>query len=197
MASSRVANSERVANLLRRWNRCWRLIRRGAADRWRDPGGAGAQAGSRGRRSALRPISTARRVPPALPQGWPDLPTGMTTDDSAASRSAHDVARILDDPPTTSPPARPDPRRGRVARARAHQAHHHRTSMPTLSSPPAESRQGPPGLAGCGLGACGCRDGGRLGVAASARRLERRPRRAGADHVPQTRSAASRSAGPA
>jgi hypothetical protein len=62
---------------------------------------------------------------------------------------------------------------------------------------PAESRQGPPGLAGRGLGACGCHDGGRLGVGASGRRLERRPWTAGADHVPRTRSAASGSAGPA
>ena len=71
VASSRVANSEQVANLLRRWNRCWRLVRRRAANRWCDPGKAGARAGTRGRRSALRPISTAPRVPPAFPKAGP------------------------------------------------------------------------------------------------------------------------------
>jgi hypothetical protein len=84
-----------------------------------------------------------------------------------------------------------------------------RTSRPRACAPPSnlgcprralhrlKAVKARPAWLAAAWGACGCRDGGRLGVGASGRRLERRPRTAGADHVPRTRSATSGSAGPA
>ena len=53
--------------------------------------------------SAMARLSRPPRVPSAVPQGWSELITGMTTDDPAARPSASEVARILHDLPMTSP----------------------------------------------------------------------------------------------
>jgi eukaryotic-like serine/threonine-protein kinase len=56
--------------------------------------------------SAMARLTRPPRIPPAVPQGWSDLLTGMTSDDPAARPSAREVARILHNPSTMSPPAR-------------------------------------------------------------------------------------------
>jgi eukaryotic-like serine/threonine-protein kinase len=51
--------------------------------------------------SAVARLSRPPRVPPTVPQSWGDLLTGMTAADPAARPSAREVARILDELPTT------------------------------------------------------------------------------------------------
>ena len=56
--------------------------------------------------SAVARLTRPPRVPPAVPQGWSDLLTAMTTADPAARPTAGEVARILHEAPATSPPTR-------------------------------------------------------------------------------------------
>jgi eukaryotic-like serine/threonine-protein kinase len=102
--------------------------------------------------SALARLTRPPRVPPAVPQGWSDLLTGMTTADPAARPTAGEVAGILHDPPPTSPPARTlgadqSPTRVRTKLITIAPA------MPTASSATIRHRQRP---AAAWLTAAGC-----------------------------------------